>query len=308
MGRQPTRGRGPEPRLPDDLPAAGAQDRPARASIPTTSARRFRARVDDDNGVVTILRGKKRVDEPLPRGLTPGQPIENCVKREALLRFVRVVRRRRSQPLPGARRRCSSAARRTCGSTLDPVGGGALARRELPVRAGPARLGQDLAGRADGDRADARRQARRRHLAQPQGDPQPAARDPARGRRAGLHASAGVKRARDEDESETRVREPLHRLVGRHGRLRRPVLRPRRRHRLGAARARPSTCTRPSGRSTCSSSTRPASSRSPTCSPPARRARSLVLLGDPNQLPQVSQGSHPRTRGSPCCSTCSAST
>ena len=61
--------------------------------------------------------------------------------------------------------------------------GRALARGELPVRAGTARIGQDLAGRADGDRADARRQARRRHLAQPQGDPQPAPRDPARGRR-----------------------------------------------------------------------------------------------------------------------------
>ena len=51
--------------------------------------KRFRLRVDDDAGVVTLLRGTKRVEEPLPRGLTPGQPIEDWVKRDALLRFVR---------------------------------------------------------------------------------------------------------------------------------------------------------------------------------------------------------------------------
>ena len=50
---------------------------------------RFRTRVNDDAGIVTILRGKGRKDEPLPRGLTPGQPLEDWVKREALLRFVR---------------------------------------------------------------------------------------------------------------------------------------------------------------------------------------------------------------------------
>jgi uncharacterized protein len=49
----------------------------------------FRTRVDDDNGIVTVLRAKTREDEPLPRGLTPGSPIEDWVKREALLRFVR---------------------------------------------------------------------------------------------------------------------------------------------------------------------------------------------------------------------------
>ena len=53
------------------------------------SRARFRTRVDDDTGIVTILRGKRREDEPLPRGLTPGQPIEDRVKREALMRFAR---------------------------------------------------------------------------------------------------------------------------------------------------------------------------------------------------------------------------
>ena len=49
----------------------------------------FRVRVDDDNGIVTVLRGVNRVEEPLPEGLTPGAPIPNWVIREALLRFAR---------------------------------------------------------------------------------------------------------------------------------------------------------------------------------------------------------------------------
>ena len=49
----------------------------------------FRVRVDDDNGIVTVLRGVNRVEEPLPQGLTPGAPIPNWVIREALLRFAR---------------------------------------------------------------------------------------------------------------------------------------------------------------------------------------------------------------------------
>jgi uncharacterized protein len=51
--------------------------------------RSYRVRIDDEHGLVTVLRGIKRKDEPLPRGLTPGQPIEDRPKREALLRFVR---------------------------------------------------------------------------------------------------------------------------------------------------------------------------------------------------------------------------
>jgi predicted RecB family nuclease len=50
--------------------------------------RGYRVRVDDEHGIVTLLRGVKRVDEPLPRGLTPGMPVEDWVKRDALLRFV----------------------------------------------------------------------------------------------------------------------------------------------------------------------------------------------------------------------------
>jgi predicted RecB family nuclease len=53
------------------------------------SRKGFRIAVDDDNGVVTLYRSTARADEPLPRGLTPGPPIRNWVIRDALLRFVR---------------------------------------------------------------------------------------------------------------------------------------------------------------------------------------------------------------------------
>ncbi|MEZ5098526.1 MAG: TM0106 family RecB-like putative nuclease [Thermoleophilia bacterium] len=53
------------------------------------SRRAFRARVDDDAGEVVVLRGTGRRAEPLPRALTPGRPIDDQVKREALLRFAR---------------------------------------------------------------------------------------------------------------------------------------------------------------------------------------------------------------------------
>jgi uncharacterized protein len=49
----------------------------------------WRLRVDDDEGVVTLLRKVAREDEPLPRGLTPGGPYRDGVKRDALLRFAR---------------------------------------------------------------------------------------------------------------------------------------------------------------------------------------------------------------------------
>ena len=59
---------------------------PGRAFDPTTQ-KSFRIQVDDDHGVVTLFRGTDKVDEPLPRGLTPGGPIGDKVKREALFRF-----------------------------------------------------------------------------------------------------------------------------------------------------------------------------------------------------------------------------
>ena len=59
---------------------------PGRAFDPSTQ-KAFRVKVDDDHGVVTLYRGIERVEEPLPLGLTPGGPIGDKVKREALFRF-----------------------------------------------------------------------------------------------------------------------------------------------------------------------------------------------------------------------------
>ena len=68
------------------------------------------------------------------------------------------------------------------------------ARGPLPLRPGPARLGQDVDGRA-ADRAPARaRQARRRRRDEPQGDPQPARRGRARSA-AGGRRFRGLKKA-----------------------------------------------------------------------------------------------------------------
>ena len=131
------------------------------------------------------------------------------MKREALLRFARAYADGDLDALSRRSPRSSSAARPTSRLDVDPVDGGALARRELPLRAGAAGLGEDVAGSADGDRADAGGQARRRHLAQPQGDPQPAPRDPARGGRAGLHVPRRQARADGGRGGRLAVREPL---------------------------------------------------------------------------------------------------
>ena len=70
----------------------------------------------------------------------------------------------------------------------------ALARRQAPVHPGAARVGQDLDIGAS-DRAPARaRQARRRRLDEPQGDPQPARRGRAAAARGGL-GFGGLKKA-----------------------------------------------------------------------------------------------------------------
>jgi uncharacterized protein len=49
----------------------------------------FRTRVDDDHAVVTVLRSVNRADEPTPTALTPGRPFGDAVKRDALMRFAR---------------------------------------------------------------------------------------------------------------------------------------------------------------------------------------------------------------------------
>ena len=130
------------------------------------------------------------------------------------------------------------------------------------------------------------RPARRRHRAEPRGDPEP----PARGRGARARARASTFAG---DLQGRRLREPA---------------RPRRAAPTTTRRRRPSTSSSPgrpgssrarstARRSTCSSSTRPASSRSPTPPRSGSPRANLVLLGDPQQLPQVTQADHPGGSG-----------
>ena len=150
-------------------------------------------------------------------------------------------------------------------------------------------------------------QAGRRHLAQPQGDPQPAARDPARGRRAGTSRSAASsgratrtgRRPRSRAAASSRrptptsAADPSFDLVAGTG--------------VGADAGKRSTSTPRSGRSTSSSSTRRASSRSPTCSPPdTAHARSSCSATRTSCL-RSRRARIRRTRGARCSSTCSAS-
>jgi predicted RecB family nuclease len=49
----------------------------------------YKVSVDDEHGVVTLWRGVKRADEPLPRALIPPQPLVARVQRDAVLRFAK---------------------------------------------------------------------------------------------------------------------------------------------------------------------------------------------------------------------------
>ena len=53
------------------------------------TGRGVKVKVDDDRGLAILRRGANRADEPLPRGLIPPQPIPDDHQREAVLRFAR---------------------------------------------------------------------------------------------------------------------------------------------------------------------------------------------------------------------------
>ena len=96
------------------------------AHDPRTRAR-FRVRVDDDNGIVTVLRGVDRVEEPLPEGLTPGPPIpELGDPRGAAPLRAGVCRRRRSRVPCACRPSRAPHAGRP--ARCRPGDGGSLAR------------------------------------------------------------------------------------------------------------------------------------------------------------------------------------
>ena len=254
-----------------------------------------RARSTTSTGLVTLQAREGRAPTSRCRdGAHPaGRRSRTGSTANAVARFARayldgerVPRRARRDPRAAAAAGAARPAR---------AGGRALARRELPLRAGPARLGEDVAGREGGGRAHARGQARRRHLAQPQGDPQ-AARRRSSARRASRASRSAAARSRPAATTS--------RFEGEF---------------VDSTRRAGATCSTPElqlvagtswlfARAEFDGLPRHAVRRRGGAGRARRRvavghaARNLVLLGDPNQLPQVSQGAHARRRRRRRCS------
>ena len=226
LGRDAAGARGQEPRLPHVVPPAGAQDlgggiRPGDApAVPRTGRRRHRRR---------HRASRRRQGGRAAPGCLDARPPAGRRRQARRADAVRAPIRRRGGRLSRAHSRARAAAARR--AARPRTGRGCtLARGELPLRAGPARLREDVAGRPDGDRAHAGGEARRRHLAQPQGDPQLPPCRAARGRPARVRVRRRqARRAGDRD----RVREPVHGHVEGRRCLRRPGVPARRGHRVG---------------------------------------------------------------------------
>jgi predicted RecB family nuclease len=58
-------------------------------AVDPATERRYSVKVDDEHGIVTLRRGVKLADEPLPRALIPPDPLPTWVQRDAVLRFAR---------------------------------------------------------------------------------------------------------------------------------------------------------------------------------------------------------------------------
>ena len=244
-----------------------------REALPRLGRRRARARH-------ACAERRSATDEPLPRALIPPSrsPTTGAARRGAALRRgAGASTRRSSRSWSGGRRARELGGRRGRG--------GCEPRGQLPVRPGAAGLGEDVARGARGDRADAAGAAGRRHFAEPQGDPQVprGCRAAPRSRRASSSRAARSAATSGETEYEDEFVD-------------------------------------------CTSTTARCSTTSCSCSPGTSflfsreemdrhvdtlfvdeagqvaladvlavgtAARNIVLLGDPNQLAQVSQGSHP---------------
>ena len=254
----------------------------------------FRIRVDDARGVVTLLRGADRADEPLPRGLTPGGPIGDGVKREALFRFARAYADGAHDAYPAL---TALLERRLPDVRLDvdPVAAALSLRESYLFVQGPPGSGKTWQGARmavelmrEGKRVGVTSLSHKaihnmlravQHEAERQG-----------------FAFRGARRAREADETETAPSIPFIESSD-----------------------DPDVCADPSYQLVAGTAW--AFTRSTvdihTAAKPldvllvdeagqlaladvlavGTAARALVLLGDPNQLPQVAQGSHPEDSG-----------
>ena len=56
-------------------------------AVDPASEKNYDVKVDDERGLVTLRRGVARIDEPLPKALIPGEPLPTWKQRDAVLRF-----------------------------------------------------------------------------------------------------------------------------------------------------------------------------------------------------------------------------
>ena len=274
--------------------AHASRRRSTRSARGRARSTRRRARGRARSSSSTARRGgscssaARRFEEvPLPEALIPGRPVRHR-RSGGRARAARPVAARRRRALPGARVDPPPRAVRPADADVGPrgdEGARALARRAAPRHPGAAGLGEDVdVGTADrapdrprqARRASPRRATRRSTTCSTRSRTRP----PSPG-----SSSRGLKKASGGNPG-VAVRELAHRE--RRGRVGVHRLRPRRPAPPGSSRG-PST----TRRSTTSSSTRPGRSRSPTRSRWATAARNIVLVGDPQQLDQVIQGTHP---------------
>ena len=246
--------------------------------------------IDNATGTVTLSRGKSdaRRARCRPRSSPAGRS-DTKAQQAALRRFAASLLAgdgryphlerllRREPPLGGAL--VAAARARRAARAARP------ARGLVPRRAGAARVGQDLPRRAADHASPAAGPEGRDHGAEPQGDPQPARRGGAGGRPRRGSTSAASSTATSRTRASTSSRATLDDVARSRGSRSSPA-------RRGCSRARSSTAS-----STRSSSTRPASISLADTLACGTSARRLVLLGDPLQLAQVTQGVHPDGSG-----------
>ena len=242
--------------------------------------RDYRIAVDDERGTSRsgAASGARRRAAPARADPATAAPDVGAARRRAALRDRTATRS------PGARRdpRAAAPARP---ARRHARRGGAQPRRELPLRAGPAGLREDLERRAHGDRADAGRAG--------------ASAITALSHKAIHKFLEDVEHAADEPATSSAAgrRQCRRRTAASRARPRRQHDGQRRDARPGAAAARRHVVpvlARGHGRHVDTLFVDEGGQFAlADALAVGAAARNLVLLGDPNQLPQVSQGSHP---------------